>query len=87
MPAISTVHAMAEDQEGCRIANMVRPQGTTAHCSLGASAPWCARLGKVSGLIGYKRGEAAATGGYAKFDPAYLGKARKALDAWLADLA
>lgn len=24
---------------------------------------------------------------YAKFDPAYLGKARKALDAWMADLA
>jgi len=43
---------------------------------------------EVSGLIGHKRGEAAATtGGYAKFDPAYLGKARKALDAWLADLA
>jgi len=43
---------------------------------------------EVSGLIGHKRGDAAATtGGYAKFDPAYLGKARKALDAWLADLA
>jgi integrase len=43
---------------------------------------------EVSGLIGHKRGEAAATtGGYAKFDPAYLGKARKALDAWISDLA
>ncbi|MEW9573800.1 tyrosine-type recombinase/integrase [Rhodanobacter sp. Si-c] len=43
---------------------------------------------EVSGLIGHKRGEAAATtGGYAKYDPAYLGKARKALDAWLTDLA
>ena len=43
---------------------------------------------EVSGLIGHTRGEAAATtGGYAKFDPAYLGKARKAIDAWLVDLA
>ena len=43
---------------------------------------------EVSGLIGHKKGEAAATtGGYAKFDPAYMGKARKALDAWIADLA
>ena len=43
---------------------------------------------EVSGLIGHKKGEAASTtGGYAKFDPSYLGKARKALDAWIADLA
>ena len=43
---------------------------------------------EVSGLVGHKRGEAAATtGGYAKFDPAYMDKARKALDAWVADLA
>ena len=42
----------------------------------------------VSGLIGHKKGKAAATtGGYAKHDPAYFGKARKALDAWLTDLA
>ena len=42
----------------------------------------------ASGLIGHKKGKAAATtGGYAKHDPAYLGKARKALDAWLTDLA
>ena len=43
---------------------------------------------EVSGLIGHTRGDAATTtGGYAKFDPSYLGKARKALDAWMADLA
>lgn len=43
---------------------------------------------EVSGLLGHKRGEAAATtANYAKFDPSYLGKARKAIDAWMADLA
>lgn len=43
---------------------------------------------EVSGLVGHTRGEAAATtGGYAKYDPDYLGRAREALDAWMADLA
>ena len=43
---------------------------------------------EVSGLLGHKKGESAATTeNYAKFDPAYLRKAARALDAWLADLA
>jgi integrase len=40
---------------------------------------------EVSGQLGHKVG--GTTEIYAKFDPAYLGKARKALDAWMADLA
>ena len=43
---------------------------------------------EVSGLVGHTRGEAAATtGGYAKYDPDYLGRARRALDDWMRDLA
>ena len=40
---------------------------------------------EVSGQLGHKTGGTTET--YAKFDPAYLGKARKALDAWMTDLA
>lgn len=39
---------------------------------------------EVSGLVGHHKG---TTEIYAKFDPAYLGKARKAIDAWMRDLA
>lgn len=38
----------------------------------------------VAGLMGHRRG---TTEIYAKFDPAYLGKVRKTLDAWLRELA
>jgi integrase len=42
----------------------------------------------VSGQLGHKKGESApTTENYAKFDPAYLAKARKAFDKWMADLA
>lgn len=40
---------------------------------------------EASGLLGHHT--AGTTDGYAKFDPAYLGKARKAIDAWMRDLA
>ena len=40
---------------------------------------------EASGMLGHRKG--GTTEIYAKFDPAYLGKARKALDAWLRDLA
>jgi hypothetical protein len=40
---------------------------------------------EVSGLLGHR--QAGTSEIYAKFDPDYLGKARMALEDWLADLA
>ena len=40
---------------------------------------------EASGLIGHKK--AGTSEIYAKFDPSYLGKARKAIDAWMRDLS
>jgi integrase len=40
---------------------------------------------EAAGQLGHRK--AGTTETYAKFDPAYLGKARKALDAWMRDLA
>ena len=43
---------------------------------------------EVSGFLGHTGGDSAKTTEiYAKFDPKYLGKARKELDAWMRDLA
>lgn len=42
----------------------------------------------VSGQLGHKKGEAAGTTeNYAKFDPAYMARAKEALDAWMRELA
>lgn len=43
---------------------------------------------EVSGLLGHTRGDAeATTAAYAKYDPAFLGNARRELDAWMSEIA
>ena len=42
----------------------------------------------VSGQLGHKKGESAGTTeNYAKFDPAYMARAKEALDQWMQELA